>query len=127
VIASPRLSVGLPVYNGQNYLADSLDAILSQSYSDFELVISDNASTDATEEICRDYARRDDRIRYIRQPKNLGMAPNHDVVMRESRGEYFKWASHDDLYGTDLLARCVEALRSSCAMPTWPTLTEWAT
>ncbi len=110
MIASPRLSVGLPVYNGQNYLAESLDAILSQSYSDFELVISDNASTDTTEEMCQDYARRDARIRYIRQHKNLGAARNHDVVMQESRGEYFKWASHDDLYGTDLLARCVEAL-----------------
>jgi glycosyltransferase involved in cell wall biosynthesis len=110
VIASPRLSVGLPVYNGQTYLCEALDALLGQSFEDFELVISDNASTDATEEICRDYARNDSRIRYIRQPHNLGMAPNHNVVLQESRGKYFKWVSHDDLYGQDLFARCVEAL-----------------
>lgn len=108
--AVPRLSIGLPVYNGQNYLSESLDALLAQSYADFELIISDNASTDGTEEICRRYAARDPRIRYIRQPRNIGAAPNHDLLVREARGELFKWASHDDLYGRDLLARCVEAL-----------------
>lgn len=106
----PRLSVGLPVYNGENYLSESLDALLAQSYTDFELIISDNASTDGTEEICRRYAAMDSRIRYIRQPRNIGAAPNHNVVFAEARGELFKWASHDDLYGKDLLARCVEVL-----------------
>ncbi len=105
-----RLSIGLPVYNGQNYLSKSLDALLGQSYPDFELIISDNASTDGTEEICRRYAAMEPRIRYIRQPRNIGAAPNHNLVFREARGELFKWASHDDLYGPDLLARCVEAL-----------------
>ncbi len=108
--AVPRLSVGLPVYNGQNYLSESLEALLGQSYSEFELIISDNASTDGTEEICRRYAAVDSRIRYIRQPHNIGAAPNHNVVFHEARGELFKWAAHDDLYGRDLLARCVEAL-----------------
>jgi glycosyltransferase involved in cell wall biosynthesis len=110
VTVTPRLSIGLPVYNGQNFLAQSLEALLGQSYRDFELIISDNASTDGTEEICRRYAAMDSRIRYIRQPRNIGAAPNHDLVLREARGELFKWASHDDLYGRDLLARCVEAL-----------------
>lgn len=106
----PRLSVGLPVYNGQRYLAEALDALLDQSFTDFELIISDNASTDATEEICRRYAAEDPRIRYIRQPRNIGLNPNHNFVLREARGEYFKWAAHDDLYGRDLFARCVAAL-----------------
>lgn len=106
----PRLSVGLPVYNGQRYLAEALEALLGQSFTDFELIISDNASTDDTERICRRYAAKDDRIRYIRQTCNIGLNPNHNVVLREARGEYFKWAAHDDLYGHDLLARCVEAL-----------------
>ena len=106
----PRLSVGLPVYNGEKYLADALDALLSQSYSDFELIISDNASTDRTQEICLRYAACDPRIRYFRQPVNLGAAPNHNFVVEQAGGEYFKWASHDDLYGRDLLLRCVEAL-----------------
>jgi glycosyltransferase involved in cell wall biosynthesis len=108
--AAPRLSIGLPVYNGENYLSESLDALLGQSYGDFELIISDNASSDRTEEICRDYAAEDERIRYIRQPVNVGAGPNHNAVFHESRGELFKWASHDDLYGRDLLRRCVDAL-----------------
>jgi glycosyltransferase involved in cell wall biosynthesis len=110
VTAVPRLTIGLPVYNGQNYLSESLDALLGQSYAEFELIISDNASTDGTEEICRRYASMDPRIRYIRQPRNIGAVPNHNFLIREARGELFKWASHDDLYGRDLLARCVEAL-----------------
>jgi glycosyltransferase involved in cell wall biosynthesis len=106
----PRLSVGLPVYNGERYLPEALDALLAQSFTDFELIISDNASTDRTEEICCRYAGLDPRIRYFRQPVNMGLAPNHNFVVEQARGEYFKWASHDDLYGRDLLLRCVEAL-----------------
>ena len=71
----PRVTIGLPVYNGENYLAELLDALLGQSYEDFELVISDNASTDATAEICRHYEKRDSRIRFFRQPSNVGLAP----------------------------------------------------
>jgi glycosyltransferase involved in cell wall biosynthesis len=106
----PRLSIGLPVHNGEAYLSESLDALLAQSYQDFELIISDNASTDGTEEICRRYAAHDPRIRYLRQPANIGAAPNHNAVLEAARGELFKWASHDDLYDRDLLARCVEVL-----------------
>ena len=76
----PRVSIGLPVYNGEDYLAESLEALLGQSYEDFELIISDNASTDGTAEICRRYAEQDSRIRYIRQPRNIGAAPNHNFV-----------------------------------------------
>ncbi|MFD9791137.1 glycosyltransferase family 2 protein [Streptomyces sp. NPDC059070] len=108
--AHPRLSIGLPVYNGEEYLAESLDALLGQTYEDFELVISDNASTDGTEDLCRRYAAKDSRIRYLRLPRNIGATPNHNRVFAQSRGELFKWASHDDLYARDLLRRCVEAL-----------------
>ncbi|MEU1014230.1 glycosyltransferase family 2 protein [Streptomyces sp. NPDC005900] len=108
--AHPRLSIGLPVYNGEEYLAESLDALLGQTYEDFELVITDNASTDGTEDICRKYAARDSRIRYLRLPRNIGAAPNHNYVFTQCRGELFKWASHDDLYARDLLRRCVEVL-----------------
>jgi glycosyltransferase involved in cell wall biosynthesis len=106
----PRLSIGLPVHNGDKYLSDALDALLAQSFTDFELIISDNASTDRTEEICRRYLALDSRIRYFRQPVNLGAAANHNFVVKQARGEYFKWASHDDLYARDLLLRCIEAL-----------------
>jgi glycosyltransferase involved in cell wall biosynthesis len=108
--ATPRLSIGLPVYNGEQYLPEALDALLGQTFTDFELIISDNASTDRTEEICREYARRDPRIRYIRQRTNIGIDPNHWFLTQQARGELFKWASHDDLYAPDLLRVCVEAL-----------------
>ncbi|MPZ79829.1 MAG: glycosyltransferase [Actinophytocola sp.] len=107
---TPRLSIGLPVYNGDEYLAESLEALLGQSYEDFELIITDNASTDGTEAICRGYAAKDSRIRYERLGRNIGAAPNHMYVFSLTRGELFKWASHDDLYGRDLLKVCVEAL-----------------
>lgn len=107
---APRLSIGLPVYNGEAYLAESIDALLGQSYEDFELIISDNASTDSTAEICQRYAKQDPRIRYIRQPRNIGLSPNHNFVFQQSRGELFKWAAADDLYGRELLERCVSAL-----------------
>ena len=106
----PRLSIGLPVYNGERYLAESLDALLGQTYKNFELIISDNASTDGTAAICREYARQDPRIRYLRQSKNIGAAPNHNFVLSEAKGELFKWAAADDLYTRDLLERCIEAL-----------------
>jgi glycosyltransferase involved in cell wall biosynthesis len=108
--AAPCLSIGLAVYNGETYLAESLDALLGQSYEDFELIISDNASTDGTADICRRYAKQDSRIRYIRQARNIGAAPNHNFVFQEASGELFKWASDDDLYARDLLQRCVNAL-----------------
>jgi len=108
--AVPRLSVGLPVYNGANYLAESLEALLGQSFGDFELIISDNASTDSTPDICQHYAQQDSRIRYFRQPRNVGLAPNHNFAVEQARAELFKWASNDDLYARDLLERCVVAL-----------------
>jgi glycosyltransferase involved in cell wall biosynthesis len=106
----PRLSVGLPVYNGEKYICEAIDTLLAQTYGDFELIISDNASTDATEEICRTYVRQDPRVRYLRQPRNIGLSPNHNFVADQARGELFKWAAADDLYGPELLRSCVEAL-----------------
>jgi glycosyltransferase involved in cell wall biosynthesis len=108
--ADPRLTVGLPVYNGANYLAESIESLLGQSFEDFELIISDNASTDDTADICRSYQKQDPRIRYVRQPHNIGLAPNHNFTVDQARGELFKWASNDDLYGRDLLKLCVDAL-----------------
>lgn len=108
--AAPRLTVGLPVYNGEKYVAEALDALLGQTYTDFELIISDNASTDGTGEISRRYEKEDSRVRYYRQAHNVGLAPNHNFVAEHARGELFKWAANDDLYARDLLERCVAAL-----------------
>jgi len=109
--ARPRVTIGLPVYNGENFLEQALEGLLAQTFTDFELIISDNASTDRTQEICQAYAR-DPRIRYVRQPTNIGAGPNHNMLVAMARGEYFKWASHDDLYDPELVARCVEALEA---------------
>jgi glycosyltransferase involved in cell wall biosynthesis len=106
----PRVTIGLPVYNGERFVAASLDALLAQTFSDFELIISDNASTDGTAEICRGYAAEDPRIRYIRQPDNIGAAPNHNFLVQQARGRLFKWAAHDDLVAPELVARCIAAL-----------------
>jgi glycosyltransferase involved in cell wall biosynthesis len=107
---SPRLTVGLPVYNGEKFVAESIEALLGQSFTDFELIISDNASTDGTGDICRRYEKEDPRVRYFLQQKNVGLAPNHNFVAEQARGELFKWASNDDLYARDLLESCIEAL-----------------
>jgi glycosyltransferase involved in cell wall biosynthesis len=108
--ASPRVSIGLPVYNSERFLAEALDSLLAQTFEDFELVISDNASTDRTPEICSSYAARDRRIRYYRTAQNRGASWNHERVFRLSRGEYFKWAAYDDICAPQYIQRCVEIL-----------------
>lgn len=110
--AVPRLTLGLPVYNGERFLAASLDALLAQTFTDFELIISDNGSTDRTAEIARHYESIDRRVRYIHHPQNRGSTFNHNFVVEQTRGEFFKWVSHDDLYASDLLHRCIDALDS---------------
>jgi Glycosyl transferase family 2 len=110
MLQPPRVSIGLPVYNGQHLLPRALDSILRQVFADFEVIISDNCSTDDTTAVCEDYAKRDRRIRYVRQPGNLGAAANFNFVFRQARGEYFKWAAHDDQLGADFLDTCVGVL-----------------
>jgi glycosyltransferase involved in cell wall biosynthesis len=107
---APTVSIGLPVYNGERYLAQAIESILGQTYTDFELIISDNASTDGTAEICAEAAARDRRIRYFRQERNLGAAPNHQFTFNQAVGEYFKWSAHDDILEPAWLERCVEVL-----------------
>jgi glycosyltransferase involved in cell wall biosynthesis len=106
----PRVSVGLPVYNGENYLEASIRSILDQTFTDFELVICDNRSTDRTEEICRRFAADDPRVRYHRNPENVGAHRNHLRVYELSRGRYFRWTGHDDMMAPEFLERCVEVL-----------------
>ena len=110
--STPLLSVGLFVYNGERFLEEALHSILNQTFTDFELIISDNASTDRTGEIAEAYAKRDDRIRYYRSEKNMGAGWNARRVYELATGKYFKWAAVDDLLEPDLLRRCVEILES---------------
>jgi glycosyltransferase involved in cell wall biosynthesis len=108
--ARPKLSVGLAVFNGERYLIQALDSILGQTLKDFELIISDNASTDRTEEICRAYAERDPRIQYHRNERNIGGANNENLTCILAKGEYFRWAAHDDVCAPELFEKCVAVL-----------------
>jgi len=107
---SPRVSIGLPVYNGERYLARAVASLLDQTFTNFELILSDNASTDRTEEICQAYAAKDQRIRYYRNERNLGAIRNFNRTFELATGPYFMWASHDDLWAPTFIAKCVDAL-----------------
>ena len=106
----PRVSIGLPVYKGENFIRETIDSLLGQSFEDFELVICDNASPDRTEEICRTYAKQDKRVRYFRNEKNIGAAQNCNRTFTLSSGQYFKWSAHDDICAPEYLAQCVAVL-----------------
>jgi glycosyltransferase involved in cell wall biosynthesis len=106
----PTLSIGMPVYNGERFLAKALDSLLGQTFTDFELIISDNASTDATQQICQSYAERDPRIRYHRNAQNMGAGWNVRRVYSLARGRYFKWAAHDDFCAPTLFEKCLQLL-----------------
>lgn len=108
--AAPPITIGLPVFNGERFLAAALDSILSQTFADFRLVVSDNASTDATAEICRDYAARDSRIAYSRSDVNRGAAWNYNHAFAQCESPFFKWAAADDLIAPTFLERCFEVL-----------------
>lgn len=108
----PYVSVALPVFNGAHYLHEALDALLAQTYTDFELIIGDNGSTDATPAICRAYAERDQRVRYLRSETNQGAAWNYNRLFAAARGRYFRWAAHDDLVAPAYLERCVAVLEA---------------
>jgi glycosyltransferase involved in cell wall biosynthesis len=107
---NPRVTVGLPVYNGARFVEGALRSILSQTVTDLELIVSDNASTDDTREICERYASKDARIRYFRQSRNIGAPRNWNFVFEQARGTYFKWNSANDECSPETLERCAAAL-----------------
>ncbi len=109
----PKVSIGVPVYNGERYLPNALTRLLEQDFEDFELIISDNASTDKTAEICRTFAAKDPRIRYFRNDTNIGLAANHNRAFALSTGQFFKWAAHDDDFPRAMLARFVNVFEKS--------------
>ncbi|MEM7477909.1 MAG: glycosyltransferase family 2 protein [Planctomycetota bacterium] len=118
-----KVSIGLPVYNGDNYLAYAIESVLNQTLEDWELVICDNASEDGTQAICEHYASLDARIKYFRSEKNQGAAWNFNQTFHKSNGQYFRWLCHDDYILADNLQRCAEILDDnpdyiSCATAT---------
>lgn len=109
---TPRVTVGIPVYNGAKYLGQAIESVLAQTFTDFELIICDNASTDATAAIALEYAARDARVRYTRNRENIGAQRNFNRVFELSTGEYFKWMAADDLIKPEFLKNCVAALEA---------------
>lgn len=109
----PLVSIGMPVYNGENYIREAINSILAQTYGNFELVISDNASTDSTEGICKSYVEKDKRVKYSRFDKNHGAARNYNQTFHLSKGKYFKWAAHDDVLDKNYIEKCVEVLENN--------------
>jgi glycosyltransferase involved in cell wall biosynthesis len=101
----------MPVYNGEQYVAASIESVLQQTFGEFELIISDNASEDRTEEICREFARNDPRVRYYRNARNIGAANNYNRLLELARGEFFRWSNADDLIDPRLHEVCLESLR----------------
>ncbi len=124
-LEKPVVSIGMPVYNEEKYLAQALDSLLAQDIHDIEIIISDNASTDSTPNICEQYAARDGRISYYRNGSNIGGVKNFNSVFRLANGEYFTWASGHDLRSPDFLSSCCEVLSSDsevvlcCSQATW--------
>ena len=111
--ADALVSIGMPVYNGGKTLAMAISAILSQSYQNFELTISDNYSTDETADICNDFAARDRRIKYFRQPHNIGASKNFQFVLEQAAGKYFFWAAADDSRSSDFIEANVNFLEAN--------------
>lgn len=107
-----KISLGMPVFNGENYIEPAIRSIMDQTYQDFELIISDNASSDRTEEICREFMNQDQRIRYYRNHSNIGAARNFNCTVMKAKGEFFKWAAHDDVLSPIYLERCLNVLEN---------------
>ncbi len=108
----PLVSIGLFLYNGERFLEAAIESFLNQTFKDFELIISDNCSTDRSDEICRRYAAQDSRIRYYRNERNMGAGWNVRRVYELATGKYFKQAAHDDMIQPDYLRLCVDALEA---------------
>ena len=109
----PLVSIGMPIYNGAHSLRRSLESLLAQDYENFELIISDNHSTDSTLEICLDYMAKDKRIRYLRNEMNVGAIRNFNKVFEISEGEFFMWHAHDDYREPSYISACLEVLENN--------------
>ena len=118
---TPRVSIGMPVYNGEKYIRDALDSLINQTFTDFELIISDNASTDNTEKLCREYMSIENRISYFRQEKNIGAIANFDFVLRHAKSSYFMWAAYDDEWDKEYLKSALLLLEDESIDFVFPT------
>ena len=111
-LSESLLTIGIPVFNGEKTISKSIDSLLKQTFDDFKLIISDNASTDSTRKICEDYAKKDSRIHYIRQKKNIDLVPNWNFVLKESTTKYFMYAAADDIWDPQFVKKNIDVLES---------------
>ena len=109
----PKVSIGIPVYNGEKFLRNALDCILNQSYENIEIIISDDTSTDSTKSICEEYMKKDLRIKYILQKENLGAFHNFNFVLTQAKSKYFMWAEVDDKWEPEFIEKNVAVLESN--------------
>jgi glycosyltransferase involved in cell wall biosynthesis len=107
------VSIGMPVFNDKPFLSKSLESILNQTYSNFELILSDDCSTDGSAKVCEEYASRDNRIKYVRQEHNIGISRNMEFLLRQAKGDYFMWAGDDDLWDSEFISIHVNTLENS--------------
>ena len=110
---TPKVSIGMPAYNAEFYIRRAIDSLLSQTFIDFELIISDNASTDATREICKEYANSDSRVHLISQTNNIGPVENFRCVMDKAVGKYFMWAATDDCWDPSFIEKNYNILENN--------------
>jgi len=111
-----KLSIGLPVYNGELFIERAIESILAQTFTDFELIISDNASTDSTQEICQNFSKKDNRIRIFKQEKNIGIHRNFYFLLSQAKGEYFAWTAVDDYLDKDFMEKNLKVLESDSSI-----------
>ena len=125
-MTTPRVSIGVPVYNGERYVAKALDILLAQTFQDYEIIISDNGSSDGTARICQEYLARDRRISYIRYEHTVSPVGNFCRTAAHARGEYFTWTAFDDVRPLDAIERCVAALDAhpACVMAHGPVIAD---
>lgn len=121
----PLVSVGVAIYNEDRFLEEALSALTQQSYPNLEIIISDNASTDQSEEICRSAAERDARIKYVRQTSNVGSASNFEYVRARAEGRYFMWASGHDLWSSELIEKAVHLMENDSSVVLTAAPTSW--
>ena len=110
---SPLVTIGIPVYNGEKFIRNRLDSILSQTFDKFEIIISDNASTDSTEKIIQEYVKKDKRIKYFRQKKNLGLWNNFNFILEKAKTKYFAFAAVDDVFQPEFIEKNIRILESN--------------
>jgi len=115
-LTNPEVTIAIPVYNGDQFIEKRIESIISQTYQNFQLIISDNASTDSTSKICKKFSESDTRISYIRQEKNIGSLENFNFLIRQASGKYFVWAAVDDFWLPEFLEKNVKILENNSSL-----------